>query len=122
MNFEIGTDIIEIKRIIEKFKDNPSLEKLIFTNTEINQVKEKTIKYQTLAGKWAAKEAFSKALGTGIGKELHWQDMEISNDITGKPIIEVSQNIMNKFHITHISLSISHTTQYATATILLLKQ
>ncbi|MCK4523719.1 holo-ACP synthase, partial [candidate division WOR-3 bacterium] len=76
MKCEIGIDIIEINRVEKKFKNNLSFEKLIFTDKEMNQVNNKSIKYITLAGKWASKEAFSKALGTGIGKELHWKDIE----------------------------------------------
>lgn len=122
MRYEIGTDIVEIARIEAKFTGNDKLAQLIFTENELKQVADKTVKFQTLAGKWAAKEAFSKALGTGIGKILHWQDMEISNDITGKPNITVSEHIIESFHIQSISLSISHTSQYATATILLIMQ
>lgn len=122
MKYEIGTDIVEITRIEKKFTDNDRLAQLIFTDRELKQVEGKAVKFQTLAGKWAAKEAFSKALGTGIGKELHWKDMEISNDITGKPLITVSERIISTFSISSISLSISHTARYATATILLITQ
>ena len=119
MKCEIGIDIIEISRVEKKFKNNLSFEKLIFTDKEMNQVNNKSIKYITLAGKWASKEAFSKALGTGIGKELHWKDIEISNDIDGKPEIAINPDIINKFGIKDISLSISHTNDYATAAVII---
>ncbi len=119
MKCEIGIDIIEIGRVEKKFKNNLSFEKLIFTDKEMNQVNNKSIKYITLAGKWASKEAFSKALGTGIGKELHWKDIEISNDIDGKPEIAINPDIIKKFGIKDISLSISHTNDYATAAVII---
>jgi len=119
MKIETGIDIVEIKRIEEKFNNNNDFEELIFTNKERKQVENKTIKMQTLAGKWATKEAFSKALGTGIGKELHWQDIEVSNDIDGKPKIKIDENIINKFHIKSVSLSISHSKEYAIASVII---
>ncbi|MDD3804265.1 MAG: holo-ACP synthase [bacterium] len=115
-----GIDIIEVKRIKEKFSKDDRFINLIFTENEINQVKNLEIKYLVLAGKWASKEAFSKAIGTGIGEELDWKDIEIQNDITGKPELCVSDEIIAKFRIKSVSLSISHVSDYAVASVVLL--
>jgi len=120
MNITTGIDIIEVKRIREKFDGNDRFLSLIFTENEINQVRGMEIMYIVLAGKWASKEAFSKALGTGIGEELHWKDMEVRNDISGKPEISVKESVTAKYKIKSVSLSISHVSEYAVASVVLL--
>ncbi|MEO0233999.1 MAG: holo-ACP synthase [candidate division WOR-3 bacterium] len=120
MRISNGIDIIEIKRIKEKFEKNQKFKEKIFTENELKQVKGLEIEYIVLAGKWASKEAFSKALGTGIGKELDWKDIEILNDISGKPEIRISQDLVKKYKIDQISLSISHIKDYAIASVLIL--
>ncbi|MEJ5307470.1 MAG: holo-ACP synthase [candidate division WOR-3 bacterium] len=120
MKISNGIDIIEVKRIKDKFEKNQKFKEKIFTENELNQVKGLEIEYIVLAGKWASKEAFSKALGTGIGKELDWKDMEIINDINGKPEIRISQNLIKKYKIDQISLSISHIKDYAIASVFIL--
>ncbi|HAF08125.1 MAG: holo-ACP synthase [bacterium] len=120
MRISNGIDIIEIERIRKKFEKDLKFKKKIFTEKELKQVEGLEIEYIVLAGKWASKEAFSKALGTGIGKELDWLDIQISNDITGKPHIEVSKDILEKYGIDEISLSISHIKDYAVASVVIL--
>jgi len=120
MNITTGIDIIEVKRIREKFSNDDKLIHLIFTENEIKQVDNLKIKYIVLAGKWASKEAFAKAIGTGISEELDWKDMEIINDITGKPEIIVSNRIITKYKIKSLSLSISHISEYAVASVVIL--
>ncbi|MEO0282003.1 MAG: holo-ACP synthase [candidate division WOR-3 bacterium] len=120
MRISNGIDIIEIKRIKEKFEKNQKFKEKIFTENELKQVKGLEIEYIVLAGKWASKEAFSKALGTGIRKELDWKDIEILNDISGKPEIRISQDLVKKYKIDQISLSISHIKDYAIASVLIL--
>jgi len=120
MNITTGIDIIEVKRIREKFSNDDKLIHLIFTENEIKQVDNLKIKYIVLAGKWASKEAFAKAIGTGIGEGLDWKDMEIINDITGKPEIIVSNRIITKYKIKSLSLSISHISEYAVASVVIL--
>lgn len=118
MRIETGIDIIEISRMKERC-GKPGFEKKIFTDSELAQVEGKEIKYITLAGKWAAKEAFSKALGTGISGELDWLDMEVIKDIRSKPEIIVQDMIKEKFNIDSVSLSITHTDKYAAASVII---
>lgn len=120
MKIATGIDIVEVKRIKERFEGNNKFKTLIFTANEIEQTKSLEIEYIVLSGKWASKEAFSKALGTGIGDELHWLDMEIKNDINGRPEISVKKEVSDKYKIDSISLSISHTQEYAVASVVLL--
>jgi len=120
MRISNGIDIIEIERIRKKFERDLKFKEKIFTQKELKQVEGLEIEYIVLAGKWASKEAFSKALGTGIGKELDWKDIQISNDIMGKPQVEVSKDIIEKYGIEEISLSISHIKDYAVASVVIL--
>ena len=104
----IGTDIIETDRIRQSIEKHGShfLDRL-FTKKEqeyCNKFKDPAIHF---AGRFAAKEAISKALGSGFGKDLSFLDLEIINEENGKPIVQNRSNI---------HLSISHCESYATAT------
>ena len=71
--------------------------------------------HKTAAGFWAAKEACSKALGTGIGSECSFHDIIISKTQKGAPVLTLSQKLIEQFHITDSSLSITHDGDYAIA-------
>ena len=90
----IGSDIVEIARIfkaIEKFGDK-FLTK-IFTSNEIIAAQNKSFKKNAFyAKRFAAKEAFSKACGTGIGRGINFNDIEVFNDDFGKPKIKILNN------------------------------
>jgi holo-[acyl-carrier protein] synthase len=73
--------------------------------------------YKTASGFWAAKEALSKALGVGIGKECSFQDIKIIKTQKGAPKIELSQKLINNFNISDTSLSITHDGDYAIAVV-----
>lgn len=92
----IGSDIIDIRRI-EKLclKFGKKFEERIFTEAEIARANSRSItKTATLAKRFAAKEAFAKAIGTGIGK-ISWKEIEIKNNDDGRPFIELSGNALN---------------------------
>lgn len=112
----LGTDIIEIDRIEkvvsqygQKFLDR------LFTSHEQEYCKKYRNPIQHYAGRFAAKEAISKALGSGISKELAWTDIEIINDEQGKPQVYLSPEVRSHFSDPTIHLSISHSKKYATA-------
>jgi len=112
----IGIDIVNIKRIekmIEKFGDK-ALNRFL-SPTEIKLLKSS----QSIAGYWAAKEAFSKAIGTGIGKECNFLDIEILKDEKNKPYF--SNKTLKKFNLKNADLSISHDGDYAIAAVIVLK-
>ncbi len=113
----IGNDIIEIERIKRSIsKHGQIFLKKIFTEKEISYCLQHKLSPRHFAGRFAAKEAIAKALGTGIGKHLEWQDIEILNNTLGKPEVFLSQKAYQSFDNPTLLLSISHCKLYATAT------
>ncbi len=112
----IGTDIIEIDRIekaIAKYKQR-FLDR-IFTQNEQEYCQKHRTAARHFAGRFAAKEAIVKALGTGFHNSISWLDIEIINDAAGKPVVHLSNHLNNLLDHPRILLSISHCHQYATA-------
>ena len=110
----IGIDIIKTSRmqkLMERFKEK-GLEKFL-CNDEIALVNS----YKTAAGFWAAKEAFSKALGTGIGAECSFKDIKIYKTPKGAPHLALSKKIIKKFDILDVALSITHDGEYAVSVV-----
>ena len=114
----IGIDIVSISRIeksIEKFGDKAK--NRFMSKNEQNWAK----KPASIAGIWASKEAFSKALGTGIGKEFSFLDIEILKDKKGKPIIHILNNsLKDKLKNKNFDVSITHDGGFAIAAIIIL--
>lgn len=110
----VGIDIIELKRIEQLIERTEKFADRILTIEE--KKKYETLsgkrKIEFLAGRFSAKEAYSKAVGTGIGKELSFLDIEISQDENGKPYIH--RPIKNGVH-----LSISHSKEYAVSQVII---
>ncbi len=103
----IGTDIVEVKRIKRLIQNSKFLNRC-FTEKEIEYFKSRNLNPQTIAGAFCAKEAFSKAIGTGI--RFPFKAVEVLHDGLGKPYISTKLNCEYSFH-----LSISHTKEYALA-------
>jgi holo-[acyl-carrier protein] synthase len=114
----IGLDIIELDRIRRIVERQPGFIKRILTINEIEKFASlsKERKVEFLAGRFAVKEAYSKALGTGIGEEFSFQDIEVLNDEKGKPMIHLLKNLPLTYNV-HVS--ITHTRQYAAAQVIL---
>lgn len=110
----IGMDIVEIQRIQKLVEKQPKFIDRILTESEI--VKFMSLSYsrqvEFLAGRFAAKEAFAKAVGTGIGTELSFRDIEIMYDERGKPFI-------HKPFKDGVHLSITHCHSYAAAQVII---
>lgn len=113
----LGNDIIEIdriKKVIERtgqrFLDR------VFTRKEQDYCLHFKESFRHFAGRFAAKEAVVKALGTGLRDGISWLDIEITNDLMGKPLVQLSPSIMRQFNNPQILLSISHCDSYAMAT------
>ncbi|NPA11055.1 MAG: holo-ACP synthase [Epsilonproteobacteria bacterium] len=112
----IGIDIVEIKRISNlKNKFGDKALKRFLTPQEIKHIS----KDETLAGYYAAKEAFSKAIGSGIGKECSFLDIEIKKTDKNKPYF--SENTLKKFNLQAADLSISHDGGFAIAAVIVIK-
>ena len=112
----IGTDIIEIDRIKAAIERTPSFLSKVFTEKERELFKAKGMRVETIAGNFAAKEALSKALGTGF-RGYSLQDFEILRDQLGKPIVNISKKAREKIggRVLNINVSISHNKSNAIA-------
>ncbi|WP_416148583.1 holo-ACP synthase [Salipaludibacillus sp. HK11] len=114
----IGLDIVDLKRIESAYIRREAFAMRILTDSERQTfltLSDKR-KIEFLAGRFASKEAYSKALGCGIGKDLSFQDMEVRTDATGKPRIE-NLKCNNDLNVNH--LSITHTREYAAAQVII---
>ncbi len=119
----LGTDIIEVKRIegVLQRHGKHFLEK-VFTEAEQEYCMKHKEAARHFAGRFAAKEALVKALGTGLKEGISWLDFEITNDAMGKPQVKTSPKINTQFNNPHFLISISHCKEYATATAIHLRQ
>ena len=112
--FGLGTDIVNIKRLEKVLKKNNNTFKTrIFSKSEILYCDKKSNPFPYYAKRYAAKEALSKALGTGIRKGVNFKDIEISNNNHGKPSIKLKgetaiflkKKIKKKKYSIYLSLS-----------------
>src|SRR5512140_3484779 len=115
----IGTDIIEVARIqasYEKFGER-FLNRILHPN-EISYCLSHRDPGPFLAARFAAKEAISKAFGTGIGAQLGWQDMEVARKASGEPFVilhERGQALLQSRGARAVLISLSHTQSHAAA-------
>ena len=115
----IGTDIVEVARIgdmIEKH-DDTFIEK-VFTEGEITYCGPRKAAVQHFAGRWAAKEAILKSIGTGWSNGIKWTDIEVINEMGGKPYVKLNGKAIEVCEdrgIEEILISISHCNLFATA-------
>lgn len=115
----LGIDIIEVSRIRashERFGDR--FLRRILLPSEIAYCFSHKDPAPFLAARFAAKEAISKAFGTGIGAQLGWQDMEISRHPSGQPYVTLhggGLELVRRLQAKQIQLSLSHTAQHAAA-------
>lgn len=117
----VGNDIIEISRIKKAWQRHGDrfLEKIFTAKEQAYCLSKKACPERHLAGRFAAKEAIAKALGTGFGP-ISWLDIEIINDAQGKPIVVSSERLLSEFNHPQFLISISHCHEYATAVAILL--
>ncbi|MEM1505065.1 holo-ACP synthase [Domibacillus sp. 8LH] len=110
----IGMDIVEIDRIKRLIDRQPKFLERVLTPAELNSYLQKkdTRRFEYAAGRFAVKEAFSKAAGTGIGGELSFQDIEVGADEKGKPILILPYS--EGVHVT-----ITHSQHYAAAVVII---
>lgn len=110
----IGIDIIKtsrMERLLERFGEK-ALERFL-CETEISLVKN----FKTAAGFWAIKEAFSKALGTGIGAECSFHDVRVYKTDKGAPYLCIAKHLVRKYQIVESAISITHDGEYAVAVV-----
>lgn len=112
----LGLDLIELDRIEQSWKRHGDrLLSRILTPKEKSVCLAHRNPIPFLAGRFCAKEALAKALGTGIGKHLGWHDLEILNDPQGKPLVYVSPQVNQYWNSPQLVLSITHSRDYASA-------
>jgi holo-[acyl-carrier protein] synthase len=115
----IGTDIIECLRIAQMIERHGELFlSRVFTVHEIEYCSARKASTQHYAGRFAAKEAVLKALGTGWTRGIHWRDIEVRNELGGKPNIALgggARDLCEKLGIREMLISISHCRTHATA-------
>jgi holo-[acyl-carrier protein] synthase len=125
MIFGIGVDLIEIDRIQENLvKHGERFEAKVFTPTEREYCRRMPIPAQHYAARFAAKEAFLKALGTGWAKGVTWQDVGIENFLIGMPQLVVTGRAMElarEYGVGAMHVSLSHSRGHAVAVVVLEK-
>jgi holo-[acyl-carrier protein] synthase len=114
-----GIDIVECLRIAQMIERHGELFiTRVYTDHEIEYCSARKAATQHYAGRWAAKEAVLKALGTGWRRGISWRDIEIRNDKNGAPTVQLrggARDVMAAAHIRHLHVTISHCRSFAVA-------
>jgi holo-[acyl-carrier protein] synthase len=121
----IGIDIVEVYRIRETISRTPRFTERVYTESERAYCEAKgAAAAQSYAARFAAKEAFLKALKTGWRGKITWHDIEIRSDTDGVPTLKIegeARKILENLGADKIHLSLSHTTEHAVAQVVLEK-
>ena len=119
MMYGVGTDLVEvarIERILKKWRERFTLK--VFSDGEIRYCSAKVCPARHFAARFAAKEAFLKGLGLGMGNGVGFRDVEVINRAEGNPVLELherARDMIERAGIRESHLSISHTERYAMA-------
>jgi holo-[acyl-carrier protein] synthase len=123
MIFGVGTDVVEIGRIEKALKRfGERFAKRVLCEPELARFRKHRLPANYLAKRFAAKEAFTKALGTGIRAPANWHGVWVRNLTSGKPVLEFSdplKALLHKKGVTHSHLSLSDEKGVAFATVIL---
>jgi holo-[acyl-carrier protein] synthase len=120
----IGTDIIEVDRIRKHIEAGFGFREKVFTAKEIIYCEGKTNKAQNYAARFSAKEAFLKAVGTGLRQGLSFTDIEVVNDELGKPEMILhgqARELIRKMGVTNIQISLTHLRDWVNAMVIIEK-
>ena len=118
----IGLDTVDIARFREVIERRPRMIERVFTQAEQDECGKRVDPVPGLAARFAAKEAISKAFGTGIGSALSWRDMEIHRKESGEPFVVLhgkGRELFESRGAKQLLVSLSHTENYAAATAIL---
>jgi holo-[acyl-carrier protein] synthase len=121
MSLKIGIDLVPIEKIAKNIK-HKAFRKKVFTPDEIEICETSPNKTKCYAGKFAAKEAFMKAIGKGIRQEIWFTQIEVLNEETNAPYIQVygkAKKSLSNLGVEHIHISIAHTNKLAVAMVVL---
>lgn len=125
MIYGTGIDLIEVDRVAEKISKNGGFRELVFTTNEIAYCEARTNKFENYAARYAAKEAFFKAMGTGWRESTAYNEIEIKNDELGKPelvFMGKTAETVNRIGPVNIFVSVSHLKTMATAIVIIEKR
>src|SRR4051812_11079757 len=117
----IGVDLVECARIqhsLDRFGDR--FLHRVFTKSEIEYSMSMKFPARHLAARFAAKEAVSKAFGTGIGKAMGWKDIDVRRKESGEPYVVLeggAKKLADELKVTKVSITLSHTEHHAMAMI-----
>jgi len=122
----VGIDLVMVKRIAEALERwGERFQSKVFTAAEIRYCLQKRNSAPSFAARFAAKEAFVKALGVGMRRGIHWKDVEVQRGPMGKPVLKITgraQEKCQKESIEGIFLSITHDDEYSSAMVVLEKK
>ncbi len=123
MIYGIGVDLVEIDRMERAItRSGPRLVERLYTPGERAYCSAKRLPYPCFAARFACKEAFLKALGTGLRKQMRWRDIEVRRDLLGKPFLHLHGYLRERCAdagVRHIHLSLSHSASHAVAQVVL---
>jgi holo-[acyl-carrier protein] synthase len=111
-------DLVEVARIEQLMTSQPGLRERVFTARELAYCDRRRRAGEHLAGRWAAKEAVLKSLGTGMGPRMEWTDIEVVNDPGGRPRVRLYGEVeafARSLGMHHIDISMSHSGGLAAA-------
>lgn len=121
----VGIDIIEVGRIRSAVMKRESFLKRIYTPEEIRMTPDGEFRFQELAGRFAVKEAFFKAIKTGWRRGVTFSDVIVLNEPSGAPYIKLTgraKDVAEQLGATEIFVSISHTVELATGIVIITDQ
>lgn len=124
MTFGVGIDMIEVERVASGINKESGFREMIFSEAEIAYCESKKNKFEHYAARFAAKEAFFKALGTGWVENTLFNEVEVINNADGKPEIRLLGSTLSTVDargITKILVSLSHIKETASAVVILEK-
>ena len=124
MTSGVGIDMIEVERVAEKINKESGFREMVFSKTEIAYCESKKNKFESYAARFAAKEAFFKALGTGWAENTQFSEVEIINNKEGKPEVHLlgsTLETINAMGIKKILVSLSHIKTIASAVVMIEK-
>ena len=107
-----GVDLADVARVEALMTSQPGLREQVFTARELAYCDRRGRTGEHLAGRWAAKEAVLKSLGTGMGPRMEWTDIEIVNDLGGRPRVRLhgeAEAVARSLGMHQIDISLSHT-------------
>jgi len=118
--FGIGIDLVRVDRIRAALERHPDrFRARIFTRAEVEFCESLADKYPSYAGRFAAKEAFSKALGTGLRGAIAWREVEIDDNERSRPAVRATGRAAEYLAGRSTHLSITHLPDYASAVVVI---